>query len=357
MSTDLNLRSRDYWKRMGWGLSLGLLSAIGAFILIFLMTLGQSIILPKLTDWTPFTGPWWIIAVMTGAGLLVGLIHRYTTAQQMDVFKAVKDGYLDPKPVPSTILISLISLITGFCIGPEVPTGMIAAGLGSWVSKLRGMNSDETRINVLGGISGAFAGLFSSPVVVLLMLLESDHKQSVNYYGTLLIAGLAATIGFSLFYVLNGMNVSSLLGILSPPAYHLRIYDLMASIGFGILAVPFAFLFVIMTKAFSRIVNPLNSTPILRGVLGGFLLGLLAFILPTTIGLGTTQMPIVTQQAAEIGVLLLIVFALAKLVALSGALNFGFIGGPIFPLLFVGSSLGSAVHLIFPQVPLGLALG
>ena len=80
MSTDLNLRSRDYWKRMGWGLSLGLLSAIGAFIFIFLMTLGQSLILPKLTDWTPFTGPWWIVIVMTAAGFLVGLIHRYTTA-------------------------------------------------------------------------------------------------------------------------------------------------------------------------------------------------------------------------------------------------------------------------------------
>jgi H+/Cl- antiporter ClcA len=357
MSTDLNLRSREYWKRMGWGLSLGLISAIGAFIFIFLMTLGQSLILPNLTNWTPFTGPWWIIGVMTGAGFIVGLIHRYTTAQQMDVFKAIKDGYSDPKPVPSSLLISLISLITGFCLGPEVPTGMLSAGLGSWISKLRAMSSDQTKINVQSSISGAYAGLFSSPVVVLLMLLESDHKQTINYYGTLLIAGLAAVVGFGLFYTLNGMSVSSLLGILSPPAYHLRIYDLVDSIGLGILAVPFALLFVIMTKGFSRIVKPLNSTPILRGVLGGFLLGLLAFILPTTIGLGTTQMPVITQHAAEIGVLLLIVFALAKLVALSGALNFGFIGGPIFPLLFVGSSLGSAIHLIFPQVPLGLALG
>jgi len=86
-------------------------------------------------------------------------------------------------------------------------------------------------------------------------------------------------------------------------------------------------------------------------------LGLLAVVLPTTIGLGTTQMPIVTQQAAEIGIILLLVIALAKLVALSGALNFGFIGGPIFPLLFAGSCLGSMVNLIFPQIPLGLALG
>lgn len=357
MSMDFNLRSREYWMRMGWGLSLGLLSAIGAFIFIFLMNMGQSMVLPSLTDWTPFTGPWWIVGVMTGAGFLVGLIHRFTSAKQMNVFDAVKDGYLDPEPVPSSLLISLVSLISGFCLGPEVPTGMLAAGLGSWVSKWRGMSSDKTRLNVLSGVSGAYAGLFSSPVVALLMLLESDHIQSVTYYGTLLIAGLAAAVGFGLFYTLNGMNVSPLLGILSPPAYHLRIYDLVASIALGILAVPFALLFVILTKSFSRLVKPLNNTPIIRGVLGGLLLGLLAFILPTTIGLGTTQMPIITQQAAEIGVLLLIVFALAKLAALSGALNFGFIGGPIFPLLFVGSSLGSAIHLIFPQVPLGLALG
>ena len=86
-------------------------------------------------------------------------------------------------------------------------------------------------------------------------------------------------------------------------------------------------------------------------------MGLLAVALPITIGLGTTEMSVVTQQAAEIGVILLVIFALAKLVALSGALNFGFIGGPIFPLLFVGSSLGAAINQIFPQVPLGLALG
>ena len=104
-------------------------------------------------------------------------------------------------------------------------------------------------------------------------------------------------------------------------------------------------------------VAPLNSKLVIRSTLGGFLLGLLAVAIPTTIGLGTTQMSVVSQQAATIGILLLLVFALAKIIALSGALNFGFIGGPIFPLLFVGSCIGSIIHLIFPQIPLALALG
>jgi len=294
---------------------------------------------------------------MTVAGFLVGLIHHFTPAKQMNAFDAVDKGYLDPKPVPSSLLASLVSLIGGFSLGPEVPTGMLAAGLGSWVSKRQNMDSETTRTNVLSSVSGAYAGLFSSPFAVILMLLESKHFQNVTYYGTLLITTLAAVIGFSLFYALNGMNFSSLLGILSPPAYDLKLWHLLASILMGILAVPVALFFVILTKVFSRVVEPLNSKPILRSTVGGFLLGLLAITIPATIGLGTTEMSIVTQQAAEIGVILLIVFALAKLVALSGALNFGFVGGPIFPLLFVGSCLGAAINQIFPQVPLGLALG
>ena len=358
MSDDFDLKSKVYWKRMGWGLFLGLISAISAFIFILLMDLGQGIFIPHLSeDLTLFSGPWWMVVVMTVAGLLVGILHRYTAAHQMDAFEAVDNGYLDPKPVPSSLLASLISLVGGFSLGPEVPSGFLAAGLGSWISRKRNMDPETTRINVLSSVSGAYSGLFSSPFAMLLILLESDHKQNVIYYGTLFIAGMAAVIGFAVFYLFNDLNYSSLLGILSPPAYDLHLWHLGVSVLLGILAVPFALIFVIFSRIFARLVEPLKDKPLLRSTLGGFLLGLLAVVLPSTIGLGTTEMSIVTSQAAEIGVLLLIVFALAKLLALSGALNFGFIGGPIFPMLFVGSCIGSAINLLFPQIPPGLAWG
>ncbi|MGW8319497.1 MAG: chloride channel protein, partial [Candidatus Promineifilaceae bacterium] len=79
--------------------------------------------------------------------------------------------------------------------------------------------------------------------------------------------------------------------------------------------------------------------------------------LPLTLFLGTDGLATTTGQAAEIGLGLLILFALAKLLALAGALSFGFIGGPIFPLLFVGATLGSAINLAFPQFPLALTVG
>ncbi len=280
MSEDFNLRSREYWQRLGWGLFVGLLSAIGAFIFIGLMNLGQSLILPDLTDWTPFSGPWVMVVIMTVAGFLVGLIHHFTSASELDVFAALKAGYMEPKPVPASLLASLVSLIGGFSLGPEVPTGMLAAGLGSRVSNWRKMDAESTRTNVVSGISAAYAGLFSSPFVVLMILLESAHVQSVAYYGTLLISGLAAAVGFGLFYGLGGDTFSSLLGLLSPPAYDLRLWHLGVGIVLGILAFPVGLLFPVMTKIVSRLVAPLNRQPVIRGMLGGLLLGslVLAFL-------------------------------------------------------------------------------
>lgn len=358
ISDDFNLRSKKYWKKMGWGLFLGLIGGLSAFIFIMVVNLGQSLFIPHiLLSWTPFSGPWWIVAGMTLVGLVIGIIHRYTPAKEMDVFGSFDKGYLDPKPIPSSILVSLLSLIGGFSLGPEVSTGMLSGGIASWISKKRKLSPEISKTNFLSSVSGAWGGLFTSPFAMILILLETRHRQSVLYYGTILIAGLAATIGFIIFYAAQGFNYSSVLGLISPPDYHLEIWHIGASVILGIVAVPVALLFVVFTKIFDRLVKPLDTKPVLKSTVGGFILGMIVLILPATIGLGTTSMAIVTQQAAQIGIVLLLIFAVAKIVALTGALRLGFIGGPIFPLLFVGSCVGAAINLIFPQIPAGLALG
>ena len=357
MSENFNLRSKSYQKQLGWGLLTGLLSSIGAFIFIALVNWGTDLVWPNKPGWEPFSGSWTIVAVMTVFGLIVGLIHQFTPAAQLDVFEAVDNGRLDPKPVPASVFASFMSLIGGFSLGPEVPTGMLAAGLGTWLSERRKLDEDTTRTNVLSSVSGAYAGLFSSPLALIMMLLESTHMQTAVYYGTLFIAGLAAAIGFSLFYFLGGDTFSSLLGLVQPPEYDLRLWHIGMGILFGLIAVPIAIVFLLISKALGRLAAPLKSQPIVRGIVGGLALGLLGKALPITLFLGTDGLAITTQDAAEIGVALLIVFALAKMVALAGALSFGFIGGPIFPMLFVGATLGSAINLAFPQIPLGLSVG
>ena len=357
MSEDFNLRSSVYWRRLGWGLFVGLICGIGAFIFLALMNLGINLVWPNPPGWQPFSGSWTIVLIMTVFGFVIGLIRRYTPAAQLDVFEAVDTGRLEPGPVPSSLLVSLLSLIGGFSLGPEVPSGMLAAGFGTWISDRRKLDIETTRTNVLGGVSAAYAGLFSSPFALLMMILESTHMQTAVYYGTLLITGLAAALGFSLFYWAGGDTFSSLLGLVQPPTYDLRVWDIGLGIVFGILSVPVAVIFLLMAKILGGIVAPLNSRPVIRGTVGGLLLGLLGMALPITLFLGTEGLQTTTSEAAEIGVALLIVFVLAKMLALSGALSFGFIGGPIFPLLFVGATLGSALNLAIPEIPVALAVG
>jgi H+/Cl- antiporter ClcA len=357
MSQEFSLKSKHYWQSLGWGLLTGLISAIGAFIFLGLMNLGLALIWPDPPSWEPFSGSWSIVLIMTVAGFVVGVIHHLTPAAQLDVFEAVDQGRMDPKPVPSSLLVSLISLVSGFSLGPEVPSGMLASGFGTWLSERRNLDKETTRTNVLASVSAAYAGLFSSPFALLMMLLESAHLQSIAYYGTLFICGLAAAVGFSLFYYIGGDTFSPLLGLVQPPTYDLRVWDIGLGVVFGMLAVPVAIIFGLLVRLLRRLVTPLNKQPIIRGTLGGLLLGLLGMALPLTLFLGTDGLATTTSQAAEIGVTLLIVFAFAKLLALGGALSFGFIGGPIFPTLFVGATLGSAVNLLFPQIPLGLSVG
>ena len=346
-----------YWRRLGWGLLVGFLSVAGAFLFVALMNWGLGLVWPEPPSWEPFSGSWTIVIIMTVTGLLAGLIHHFANAQELNVFGALNTGRMDPKPVPASLLVSLVSLIGGFSLGPEVPTGMLAAGLSSWLSERRQLDEETSKSNLLSGVSAAYAGLFSAPFAALLMVLESKHKQTVMYYSTLLITGLAAVIGFSIFYHLGGDAFSALFGLVQPQTYDLRVWHVVVGLRFGVLALPVALIFVFLNRLLGRMVAPLNKQPILRGVVGGLLLGLLAKVLPITLFLGTDGLATTTSQAATIGVGLLILFALAKLLALSGALSFGFIGGPIFPLLFVGATLGSAINLLFPQIPFGLAVG
>ena len=351
------MRSREYWQRFGWGILTGAISAVGALIFIAIMNTGIGLVWPNPPGWEPFSGSWTIVAIMTAAGLIVGLIHHFIGAKQLDVFDGMVKGKLDHRLVPGSLLAALVSLVGGFSLGPEVPTGFIGGGVGTWLSEKRKLSADVEKSNVLSGVAGAYGGLFTSPFAVIMIVLELTHFQSAVYYSTLLIVAAAAVLGFSLFFGAAGDVFAGVLRVLDLPSYNLAIWHLGVAVIVGFLGPLIALLYVVMMKTTRRLAAPLDKQVILRGALAGFLLGLLAMVLPITLFLGTNGLKSVTDQAAQIGVGLLILFALAKMLALAGALSTGFIGGPIFPLLFVGGTLGTTINLIFPQIPLALAVG
>ena len=57
----------------------------------------------------------------------------------------------------------------------------------------------------------------------------------------------------------------------------------------------------------------------------------------------------------SLGLGLLVATLLAKMLTFAVSQGSGFVGGPIFPSLFVGGTAGVIIHHVIPGVPLGLA--
>ncbi len=353
------LKDPIFWQKFTWGVLVALLAGIGTLVFVVLMNLGLNLVWGwlELSDMEAFSGTWPIVAIMTAAGLIVGLLHHFTKAEEVNVFQAVQKGHLDPKPVPASLLVSLVALIGGFSVGPEVPSGMLAGGLGTWLSERRKMSDELRESNVLSGVVSAYGGLFTSPFAFVLMRLELAHRQTPAYFGTITIATVAATLGFAFFYAVAGEEFANLLRLLDLPSYTLELWHFVVAIVLSVVGAALALIYGLTMGTVKRLVAPLEKQPILRCTGAGFLLGLLGMALPLTMFLGSEGLVIVTDNGAAMGLALVVVLVFAKILATAGAISTGFIGGPIFPLFFVGGAAGTAVNLIFPSIPLGLAVG
>ena len=109
-----------------------------------------------------------------------------------------------------------------------------------------------------------------------------------------------------------------------------------------------------MTLA-SRLFGRLKLPGIVKSTLGGVVFGLVGVALPLTMFTGSDQLKTVLHDAGTLGVGLLVAVLIAKMLTFAVSQGSGFIGGPIFPSLFIGGTAGVIVHQVFPSVPLGLA--
>ncbi len=94
-----------------------------------------------------------------------------------------------------------------------------------------------------------------------------------------------------------------------------------------------------------------NIVTIVTPVIGGTLLGLLYVAVPLCLGGGLPQLYAVMTLGKRLGARTLIVTAFTKLLCLGISQGFGFIGGPLFPIIFAGACTGSLIHVIFPGIP------
>ena len=244
----------------------------------------------------------------------------------------------------------MVSLAGGASLGPEDALGRMGGGLGTWVSERRKLGEDMRATNTLTGMSAAYGGLLSSPLLATILVLELARPKAARFSETLVGALLASSVAFAMYFPIAG---STFLGIYTLPSFKYEDWQLLAAVPLGLVAGALGLITAVAIGVVSRLAARLAKRTIVRSTMGGVVFGLVGVALPLTLFTGTDQLTTIIHDAATLGAGLLIAVVFAKIFVFALCEATGFIGGPFLVMLFIGGTAGIAAHVLIPGLPEG----
>jgi H+/Cl- antiporter ClcA len=291
--------------------------------------------------------------------LLVGLTEKYLRAPNVingGADEALKGeeggGRIDYTNFPGTLLSAFFSLLSGAGIGPEGPLGFLVVDIGAWVHEKLRLPGESRLGYIAAAMASAYNGLIGSPLftAVLATEVQIGGKNAIQYLLMNLVAGV---IGF-LFYSLVGLTPFAQ-SIAFTPITALKPEYFVFAILLGVIgalvaisvAASFQFSGRIMESAFNGRVIP-------RILAAGAITSIVCFFFPDVMFSGEKQIHPILANPAQYGVMLLLFYAILKVLLLGLAFKSGYLGGPLFPIIFTCTMIGLALSLLFPSVPVGI---
>ena len=348
--------TRAYLKLLGVAALLGILSATLTFAFIWLVNVGQNAVWEQAAQAVGLTPTLFTLAVCTLGGLLVGVLVRYfgdhsgIFAEMMVEFGHT--GRFNYRHAPGIVATAFVSLVTGASLGPEAPLADACGSMGTWLADRLKLDERSTRALGFAGLSSMLAAFITSPFGGALLGLESA-RAGIDYAWKLFPSLLASAVATTTFVLLTNTYFGVLYAF---PDYQLAGTDLLLAVPLGLAGALAGAIFMLAIHWLRGLLRPLRHHLVVRGLIGGLGLGIAGAIFPLILFSGEHQTETLIEQAAELGVVTLIALALIKLLVTALLLTCGWKGGYIFPAMFAGVALGMALHLLFPVVPVAVAV-
>ena len=294
----------------------------------------------------------WIIALLPLAGLLVGLLYRYYGRSVEAGNNLILDEIHLPKAAiqfrmtPLILFGTVMTHLFGGSAGREGTAIQTGASLADQLTRPLGLNDRDRKILLMAGLSGGFGSVFGTPLSGAFFGIEVLAIGRIGY-GAIFPCFVAAFIGD---FTTHAWGIHhTLFRVASVPSLNPTRFlaACLAGIAFGLVGMAFSK----TTHAIGHWAKKHISWSPLRPFVGGSLVAAAVFAFRTTqfIGLGVpTIVAAFSQHLPSYD------FA-AKLLFTSVTLGFGFKGGEVTPLFFIGATLGNALAGVLPLSPSLLA--
>ncbi len=305
----------------------------------------------------PATTPVMTATIALIGGVLVGLSRRFADThpdKPLGVELQEGQGKLNYRHVPSMTLTGLISLVFGGSVGPEAPLIHLVGGAAGWIAERVQATAREALQITFSAICGALGIFFGSPFGGAIFVVELSRQGGRALMALVLPAMVGATLGFSVFFVITESVIG---GLITFPDYAgVTVFDLLISVPLACVGATIGVLFLYSIKQGYTVYRPLAQRPIIRGLIGGVVLATFGVFSPLLLFSGEAEFHSLQAQVSELGVLMLLALAGAKILVTASCLGAGYRGGTIFPAIFAGGCVGLAFSELLPFIPPGVAV-
>lgn len=259
----------------------------------------------------------------------------------------------------ASLLTAPITIGFGGSVGLEGPMVVTGAGISSYVARLFHINQSDRMLLLACACAAALAAIFKVPLAGILFAIEVFGLDlTLSSLLPLFIASLSGVLTSYMFF-----GNAALLPIQINGSFLMRnlpFYLLLGGVG-GIMSAYFTFVYEKINQFFSKL-----SSPYLRILIGGIVLGLLVFLMPPLYGEGHEVINHLREGHPELSlssnifgwhlenpwvvIFLLGGLVLFKVVATSVTFGAGGVGGIFSPMLFMGGVMGNCFARIINQL-------